>query len=61
MCSSDLSPARVGELLALAEERGLLVAGGSDCHGGVKGEPPALGKVRVPLETLRPLRERLGR
>lgn len=55
------SPARVGELLALAAERGLLVAGGSDCHGGVKGEPPALGKVRVPLEMLRPLRERLGR
>ena len=43
------------------EGRGLLVAGGSDCHGGVKGDPPALGKVRVPLEMLRPLRERLGR
>lgn len=55
------SPARVAELLALAEARGLLVAGGSDCHGNIKGEPPALGRVRVPLDRLRPLRERLGR
>ena len=54
-------PERVAALLALAEERGLLVAGGSDCHGNIKGEPPALGRVRVPLGRLRPLRERLGR
>lgn len=33
--------------LQLAEERGLLVSGGSDCHGGAK-EEPEMGKVQVP-------------
>ncbi len=35
----------------MAEERGLLTTGGSDCHGRNKGEP-LLGKVTVPMEWL---------
>lgn len=41
------SPGQVQEFTELARARGLLVAGGSDCHGGAKSEPE-LGKVRVP-------------
>lgn len=33
----------------IAEGKGLLVTGGSDCHGRNKGEP-LLGKVTVPME-----------
>lgn len=36
--------------LELACEKKLLVAGGSDCHGTVKGNAPEMGKVRVPYE-----------
>ncbi len=55
------TPGMVGDLLALARERGLLVSGGSDCHGGVKGKRPEMGKVRVPLGEIAPLLARLGR
>ena len=55
------SAARVEELLTLARERGLLVSGGSDCHGTIKGRAPEMGRVRVPLEAVRPLLIRLGR
>ncbi len=55
------SPGMVGDLLALAHERGLLASGGSDCHGGVKGKRPEMGKVRVPLAGIAPLLARLGR
>ena len=54
------SPARVDELLGLARERGLYVAGGSDCHGTIKGHRPEMGRVHVPLAAVRPLLERLG-
>ena len=55
------SAARVEELLKLAREKRLLVSGGSDCHGTIKGHAPEMGRVRVPLESVRPLLERLGR
>ncbi len=54
------SPAQVGELLDLVRARGLYVAGGSDCHGTIKGQAPEMGRVRVPLAVIRPLLERLG-
>jgi len=41
------SPGRTGELLEIAKQRQLLVAGGSDCHGTVK-RAAEMGKVRVP-------------
>ncbi|MCP4640170.1 MAG: PHP domain-containing protein [bacterium] len=37
------------EFLLIAEERGLLVSGGSDCHGTAK-QDPEMGKVRMPYE-----------
>ncbi len=41
------TPGQVGELTQLASEHGLLIAGGSDCHGAAKAEPE-MGRVRVP-------------
>jgi hypothetical protein len=35
---------------ALARDRNLLVTGGSDCHGAIKGEAPLMGSVQVPYE-----------
>ena len=32
----------------IAEARKLLVTGGSDCHGTVKGQAPEMGKVKMP-------------
>lgn len=34
----------------VAEEHGLLVTGGSDCHGEIKGQAPLLGRIRLPWE-----------
>jgi len=42
------SPGYTGALLELAAERKLLVTGGSDCHGTIKGEPE-MGKVMTPF------------
>lgn len=42
------SPGRVEEFTTLARERGLLITGGSDCHGTIKGKA-LLGTVRTPL------------
>jgi hypothetical protein len=52
-------PGHVAEFLELAESRGLLVSGGSDCHGAAKGEPE-MGKVRVPVAHYERIRERLA-
>lgn len=43
------SPGVTARFLELAETRGMLIAGGSDCHGTVKGLAPGMGKVRVPM------------
>lgn len=42
-------PGRITEFLDLAASHGLLVTGGSDCHGTVKGGKPLLGQVQTPL------------
>lgn len=34
--------------LDFARDRGLLVTGGSDCHGSIKGHAPLMGKTKVP-------------
>lgn len=41
---------RVEEFIQLAGEKGLLVSGGSDCHGRAKGRRPLIGAVRLPGE-----------
>lgn len=42
------SPGLSGELKNVAHEKGLMITGGSDCHGTIKGEEPLMGKVQVP-------------
>ncbi len=54
------TPRQTGEFLAVARERGLLVSGGSDCHGTIKGRAPEMGRVKVPWEWAAPLVERLA-
>lgn len=54
------SPGETDGYIQLAQERELLIAGGSDCHGRIKGEPPEMGKVRVPYRHFAMLKAALG-
>ncbi|HOC57703.1 MAG TPA: PHP domain-containing protein [Verrucomicrobiota bacterium] len=57
-CFHTKHSAATAELyLKLADRYGLLVTGGSDCHGMSKGKP-LMGTVRVPCGRLEPLRAR---
>jgi hypothetical protein len=49
---------RTAEYIALAEDRDLLVSGGSDCHGLIKGKTE-MGNVRMPLRFYEAIRDRL--
>jgi len=42
------TPDHVTHLTRLALERGLLISGGSDCHGTAVSPKPDMGKIRVP-------------
>lgn len=53
------TPGQQAAFQAIAKERGLLVSGGSDCHGHIKGEAPLLGRVRVPYAVYERLLDRL--
>jgi hypothetical protein len=44
----------------VCEELGLLITGGTDCHGKVKGEPK-MGTLRMSRDLLPPLKERAGK
>ena len=46
--------------LQLARERGLLVTGGSDCHGPSADHPPSMGAIRVPYEVVVTLKRAAG-
>jgi len=50
----------VAHYLALARQLGLLVTGGSDCHGMAKGKP-TIGKVKLPYEHVECLKSELAR
>jgi predicted metal-dependent phosphoesterase TrpH len=54
------TPGDVTALAGLAETRGLLVAGGSDCHGAIKGAGPDMGRVRLPMPRYERIIERLA-
>jgi len=56
---SKHSPGQTDEYTRVAEARGLLVGGGSDCHGEV-GRKPDMGKVRVPYRRFEAIRMRLA-
>ncbi|NUM52997.1 MAG: PHP domain-containing protein [Candidatus Hydrogenedentes bacterium] len=46
---SKHSPGQTDMFLQIARDRGLLVTGGSDCHGEAKGRAE-MGRVRLPIE-----------
>jgi predicted metal-dependent phosphoesterase TrpH len=45
------------DIIALAESHKLLLSGGSDCHGNVKGDGVNLGRIRTPLSCFERIRE----
>lgn len=47
---SEHTPSQVRKYLSLAEELGILVTGGSDCHGPGGKDSVLMGKVRLPGE-----------
>lgn len=51
---------RQAELKAIADERGMLVSGGTDYHG-FKGRDLPMGSMEVSYELLAAIKERLGR
>lgn len=53
------TPGRMEELTQLAEAQGLLISGGSDCHGGMKGGRE-LGRVRLPWSRVAAILERIA-
>ncbi len=55
------TPEETERWTAFALARGLLVTGGSDCHGRRMGGEPRLGKIRVGYDAVLALRERLPR
>lgn len=55
---SKHSPSTTTHYLKMAERLGLLVTGGSDCHGMNKGKP-LIGTMKVPFQYVERLKERL--
>ncbi|ADU51183.1 PHP domain protein [Thermaerobacter marianensis DSM 12885] len=55
---SKHSPEQAQAFLARARELDLVPTGGSDCHGPQPGQPPLIGRVRVPAEWVERLRQR---
>jgi len=47
---------RIEEYARFAQQNGMLLTGGSDCHGPYKEYKPTLGTVPVPFQLLSPLR-----
>lgn len=56
----DHTPSVSKHYRQLAEERGLLITGGSDCHGLRKAGGPTLGTVSVPYERVERLKDVLA-
>lgn len=56
---SDHPPAVAEKYRRMAEERKLLITGGSDCHGLRKQKGPLIGSVQVSYEHLERLKEAL--
>jgi predicted metal-dependent phosphoesterase TrpH len=51
------APGVVNHYMGMAHELGLLVTGGSDCHGRNKGDP-LIGTVKLPYQHIEVLKER---
>lgn len=48
------------QFLQIADEQELLISGGSDCHGSMKGEAPTMGRVKTPMSCYERICERLA-
>jgi predicted metal-dependent phosphoesterase TrpH len=55
---TEHTPGHVTQFLQVAQERHLLVSGGSDCHGTATGTPD-MGRVRLPYEYFEMIKEEL--
>ena len=54
------SPGQILRFTEIAQSRGLLISGGSDCHGTIKGEEPLMGSVQVPYAIYENLKRALA-
>jgi 3',5'-nucleoside bisphosphate phosphatase len=54
------SPGQSDGFMTIAKERGLLISGGSDCHGEAKTKA-LMGKVRLPYEYFERIQAALGK
>jgi hypothetical protein len=54
------SPSACQHYVALAQEHGLLITGGSDCHGLSKGKP-LIGSLKLPYEYVERMKEKIKR
>ncbi|MBI2810218.1 MAG: PHP domain-containing protein [Candidatus Melainabacteria bacterium] len=51
------SPELVGHFIEFANKHGMLITGGSDCHGPFEDYAPVVGSISVPPEVLQKLRK----
>lgn len=54
------TPGHVTELHSIAQEKNLLITGGSDCHGSIKGDKPLMGRVRLPYRYLQDMKDAIA-
>ncbi|MCS7227414.1 MAG: PHP domain-containing protein [Endomicrobia bacterium] len=47
----------IEELINIADKYGLLITGGSDCHGPMDTHPPILGSMKIPYSIIEPLKK----
>ena len=47
----------VNIFIALSKELGLLMTGGSDCHGGIGDEPSTIGTLKIPYSVVEELKK----
>lgn len=57
----DHGPRHIDHYSEVAQKNGLLMTGGSDCHGGRKQDRGTLGQVAVPYRFLQAMKHRAGR
>jgi len=54
------SQGQAQRFVEIARERNMVISGGSDCHGTIKGEAPLMGSVRVPYAIYENLKNALA-
>ena len=57
---SKHTPQNIAELKTTAKKHKLLISGGSDCHGTIKGHAPLMGSIRFPYERFQSIKDRLS-